>query len=190
MGLLGGASNAADSWNSAQSARAMGDYQARTMEMNARNADFQAEDALARGDKAAAQHKTKTNQMIGAQRNALAAQGVDIDSGSAMDVQTDAATLGAEDAATIRGNAWREAWGFRSQAQQFRHKGEFLEKAGKDEARMTLLTGGMKAITAGASSYMSAGGKFGGGSLAAGGKKKKYNFANADGLGGGITEET
>src|SRR5690242_19657087 len=49
--------------------------------------------------------------MIGSQRAGLAANGVDINSGSAVDVQSTTAATGEADALTIRNNAARQAYG-------------------------------------------------------------------------------
>lgn len=57
--------------------------------------------------------RMRTAGLIGAQRATAAAHGVDVNSGSAVDVQSDAATLGELDALTIRNNAAREAYNYK-----------------------------------------------------------------------------
>jgi len=149
-------STAATAYNQAQTAKMQGDIQKSQYEANARMANLQAEDAIKRGDKEALAHKKKVRQLIGAQRAALAAQGIEVDSGSALDVQMDTAALGGEDILTIKNNAWREAWGYRVQAEDYRNKGTWAKMSGRNEARNTLLTGGMtiaKDVTAGLYSY-------------------------------------
>lgn len=137
--------------SNAQSAQ--GNYQKTLYDTNARLATLQGEDAIIRGDKSANQLKTQGKQLIGSQRAALAAQGIDIGSGSALDVQTDTAALIAEDAMTIKNNAWREAWGYKVAANDATNRGNLVKLASDNESRNTLLTGGLKALDTGMKAY-------------------------------------
>lgn len=128
-----------------ESLKAQGDYQRQIGEVNARFGEMQAQDALKRGDEAASAHKQKVNQMVGSQRAAMASQGIALDSGSALDIQQETATMGAADALTIKNNAWREAWGYRVQASNSRFQGQFAQMGAQNDARNTLLTGGLNA---------------------------------------------
>lgn len=136
-------------YNQSKATAAAGDYNAKMMELNAKLADYQGEDAIRRGNADAQKHRKNVKQMQGAQRVALAAQGIEIDSGSAAQIQEDTRMLGEMDAMTIKNNAWREAWGYRVQAAQGRSQAEFTRMASRNEARSTLLTGGMKALSSG-----------------------------------------
>lgn len=111
------------------------------MEYNARVAEYQAEDAVKRGVVAESRRRDETSKVIGAQRVSLARQGVDINEGSALLLQEDAAALGELDALTIRNNAAREAWGLRVQANDAHLRGDFSRMAGDQSAANTLLTG-------------------------------------------------
>ena len=84
---------------------------------------------------------------IGEQRVALAAQGIDIDQGSALEIQLQTAEFVSQDALTISNNAWREAWGFRAEANSLRFQGQFAQLAASSKARSTLITGGLKGLT-------------------------------------------
>ncbi len=127
-----------------EAAKQQGEYQRRAYEMNARIAGEAAEDAILRGDKAAQAHKGKVKSLIGSQRAALAAQGIDVGSGSALDIQVDSAGLGAMDELTIKNNAWREAYGLRTQAVQSLSQARYAESAASNTSRNTLLTGGLQ----------------------------------------------
>lgn len=127
---------------------ASGGYNQRLAEWNAKLAERQAADAIARGQTAAQRQGMATRQAIGAQRAALAANGVEVNDGSAVDVQSDTAALGALDALTIRNNAAREAWGYQAQASNYRQQGiltglESQNQAAalKNASYSTLLTG-------------------------------------------------
>lgn len=133
-----------------QALKARGDYESRMMELNARRAELSAADAIRRGEKDATEVKKQAKKLVGSQRAAMAAQGIVLDDGSALDIQEDTAAMGAEDAMTVRNNAWREAWGFRTQASDYRGQAKFARMAARNEARTTLLTGGMRALGYGA----------------------------------------
>lgn len=126
--------------------KAQGAYTRQMFETNSRLATMDAEDAIRRGDNAAASHEADTDRLIGAQRARLAAQGQDLESGSALDIQLDTAELGAQDALTIRNNAWREAWGYRVAASDMGYKGRFAMLAANNAAVNTILTSGMDII--------------------------------------------
>jgi hypothetical protein len=124
---------------------AKGQYEAQMYEQNARFAEINADDALKRGAEAAQQQLKRGAEVQGSQRAALAAQGIAIDSGSAADIQADTAALAAQDAMKIQNNAWREAWGYRVQANDYRGKAELTKLGAKTDSANTLLAGGMKA---------------------------------------------
>lgn len=146
-------SAAGSAYAQSQAMKAQGEYQKTMMELNARMANLQAADAIKRGDKAAAANKKQTKQLIASQRVAMAAQGIEIDEGSALDIQEDTAAMGAEQALAIRNNAWREAWGFRADAVGYQGQGEMAKMAANRGARNTLVAGGMQALGYGMQSY-------------------------------------
>lgn len=154
MGLTGGlfaASTAANAlgtattaYSQSQAQKAQGNYEKNQLQFNAQVSDLQANDAINRGNKAAADKKRETKQVIGAQRAALAAQGIEVNSDTASQIQQDTAGLGAEDVTTIKNNAWREAWGYRVQALDYTSKANFAQISSKFNASQTLLTGGLQ----------------------------------------------
>lgn len=135
----------------ASAARAQGAYAGAAADMNAKVATLQAQDAIARGDLAAHEEGARTRGEMGAARAAAAAQGLDVGSGSALDVQANTATIGALDEATIRNNAARAAWGYTTEAADYRQQGKLARAAGANaglgyaaEGVTTLLTGAGK----------------------------------------------
>ncbi len=144
---LGGA------YSESQALQREGNYKRDQILMNARFADMQAEDAIARGDKAASTQTKQVKQMVGSQRAALAAQGIDINSGSARDVISDTESMGALDRLQIKSNAWREAWGYKVQAVDQRSQASMTSIGARAQAGNTLLTGGMKALGYAAEAY-------------------------------------
>jgi hypothetical protein len=103
---------------------------------------MQAADAIERGREAVAIHRVKTKQMIGTQRAAFAASGVDISDvdSTAQNVFADTLALSEEDAITIQANAAREAWGFKVQARDYGLRGELARAEGRDRALGTIVS--------------------------------------------------
>jgi hypothetical protein len=81
--------------------------------INRRVVQLKQEDAQRRGQEALRQSRLATRRTIGASRAALAAQGIQLDTGSALDIQMDIARQGALDDITIKNNTFKEAWGYK-----------------------------------------------------------------------------
>ena len=131
-----------------QAARRQGMAENSLYQQNAAFADVQAADALSRGNVEESQARGDTRRLMGSQRAALAAQGIDIGDGSAGDILDESNALGELDALTIRNNARREAWGYQVQAWDLRTQGRNARDAGKAarsgarlQAGVTLLGG-------------------------------------------------
>lgn len=111
--------------------------------INERRANIEAEDALKRGESEAQRYGEKVRQVIGQQRTGYAAQGVALDSGSVQAVIEDTQLAGQQDVDTIRTNAFREAMGYRAQAQDYAMRGRMARSSARAQAGATLLAGGM-----------------------------------------------
>lgn len=148
--IVTGVSSAAAGYAQAGAISAKGAYDQQIAESNSRLASMQAEEATARGDKAASQALKQGRQLRGAQRAAAAASGVDIGTGSALALQQETTGLSQLDALTIKNNAAREAHGYQVQAVNYTSQADMTSLATANEARNTLLTGGLRALTAGA----------------------------------------
>ena len=146
-----GSNSMVSSYNQSRALREQGNYQRAMGDMNARYMEIQEKDALRRGEKEANAHQKDVKRLVGSQRAALAAQGIEINDDSALDIQADTAAMGAEDAMTIRNNAWREAMGFKIQAVNTRYAGQMAQMGAMAQAKSTLLTGGMQALGSGMS---------------------------------------
>jgi hypothetical protein len=156
----------AQSYSESKAIKAQGDYQKAMFDLNSSFSDMQAQQSLRRGDASARSILRKTRSLVGSQRAVLAAQGIDVDSGSAIDITEDSRVLGEMDALTVKNNAWMEAWGFRSQAEIYRSQGRMAQAESRSKARNTLIAGAFGAISKGgqAAGYAAGGGSSGGGS--------------------------
>lgn len=102
-----------------KAASAQANYQAAVANNNSILAQRAADDAIARGKVAQGTAATQGKQFLAQQRVALAANGTDIDSGSALDLQSDTAGNNTLDQLTINSNAQRQALGFESQGMNY-----------------------------------------------------------------------
>lgn len=137
----------------ARAAEQQGQYEAATYGLNAKLADQAADDAIARGKETASRSQLKTRQLKGMQRATLAAQGLDLDSGSASDLQLETGELGELDVLTISNNAAREAFGFKVEATNYRRSaglalmgGQNKSQEFKNQSISTLLTTGASLV--------------------------------------------
>jgi hypothetical protein len=105
------------SYQQSQSTKSAYEYQSAIARNNAITAEYQAEDAIKRGQIAEEQQRRKTMMLKGTQTARLAANGIDISEGSPLQILSDTDWMGEQDALTIRDNANREAWGYRVQGQ-------------------------------------------------------------------------
>ena len=97
-----------------------------------RNADA----SMAAGNIRTEAQGLKTRAAVGGIKAAQAANGVDVNSGSAKDVQQTQSMLGALDALTIRSNAARQAFGFQQEAVSNEAQAK-LDKTAAANARAT-----------------------------------------------------
>jgi hypothetical protein len=153
MGVAGAITNYGTAYSQSQALKAQGEAQKAYAQMNAKLAEAQAGDAIARGEREAKEHGKQVRQLVGSQRAAIAAQGIELDDGDAEALQIDTETIGAQQMLQIKNNAWREAWGFKTQASSYQAQGEMAAATARTAARSTLTTGGLQALNYGAQSY-------------------------------------
>ncbi len=104
----------------AQNAKQEGAFNSSMLTGNAALKDQAAQETINAGDTSADWQRVRTGQAVGTQRSVQAANGIDVNSGSAAQLQDDTAMLGELDALTIQNNAAREAYGYKVQAKQDR----------------------------------------------------------------------
>lgn len=124
-------------------------YQAQVAANNATMADAQAKDALEQGTAAVTRKGREYNQLRGKQVAELAAQGLDISSGTAGALLDDTAYFEAMDLDAIRTNAERQAWGAKVQSQNYRDSAAMLSSTAANEKPW--LAAGTSLLSAGAS---------------------------------------
>lgn len=141
--MLAGAGSvmgAAGAYRSAAGQKAALNYQASVADANANIDEQQAQFALMNGQQQESAQRLKTAAMLGDQKAAFAANGVDVSSGTPIEVMASTKGLGERDAFTIRDNAARMAWAYKERA-----KG-FTNEAGMDHATADAMNPGMAAF--------------------------------------------
>ncbi|MCG9075303.1 hypothetical protein LH435_15090 [Laribacter hongkongensis] len=111
----GVAASTAGGYYSAKSQKSAAQFNAAMAELNARQSEQQAQSALQQGQRQVAAITLKAGQLKSAQRAALAANGVDLGTGSAAELQASTDIMKAADAGTAELNALQAAWGYRMQ---------------------------------------------------------------------------
>lgn len=144
-GLVLGAVSLYGSYQQSQAQKKQSEFQAQQDRINAVYSRFRAQDALDRGAKEAYRYGQQSKVLMGQQRAALAAQGIDVDSGSSAEIQDQTRRVALEDMQTIQNNAWRESFGLQFEASNLEKQAMFTARAGRQAARNTLLAGGLKA---------------------------------------------
>jgi hypothetical protein len=145
---------------SASAAQKAGKFNRQVAEVNAQNAEAKAVDATRRGQALADERRMKTRLMIGQQRAAIAANGVDLSFGTPVEILGDTAMFGAIDEDRIMANAAREAWGYRTEAANMRAGGQMAQYQGDAQATGSYLGAAAQGFSFGAD-YAS--GAYGGG---------------------------
>jgi hypothetical protein len=125
----------------AKSAIDQGRFQKATSRYNARVAENKAVETRNVGNEAELAHRQKVAQLQSKQRAQLGAAGIDLTSGSALQLQEDTAMLGEADALRIRSNAERQASALETSAGLTSAQGDYAQTAGYNQAAGTILSG-------------------------------------------------
>lgn len=167
--VLGALKAAQGSKFSAQASAGASRYNAAVATNNAiiarRNADL----AGQQGSAEVAQQQQETRAKVGALRASQAASGIDVNSGSAVDVRSSAAETGQLSAINIRANAARKAYGYQQNASDYDSQSGLYKAQAKNEiaggdieAQSTLL-GGLASAGSGFGNYLESRSSIGGG---------------------------
>jgi hypothetical protein len=120
--LAGMANGAIGSYYSAQSKASSLSFAADMANLNSQMAEKQAQHALYQGNRQSGQLSMKYGQTKSSQRAAMAANGVDLGTGSASEVLASTDISKEIDMNAINENAVRSAWGFRTQSVNYNNE--------------------------------------------------------------------
>lgn len=130
----------------AEGQKDMAAYNQRVSENNAVMAEYEAQDALRRGDEEAAAVRRNADMLKGSQRASMAARGLDLAEGTAAELQDQTEFFALTDMDTTKRNAQREAWGLRTQGLNYTSEANKQRAIGESinplmSAGTTLITG-------------------------------------------------
>lgn len=110
--------------NTARQEQAVQNYQAKVSDNNAQIAEWQAQDAIRQGHLEEQNLRLDSRMLRSAQRTKMAANGIMLDSDTAIDVLTSTDYLTERDASVIKDNARRNAWGYQLQKTNYQDQAE------------------------------------------------------------------
>ena len=116
-----------------------GNYQNKVAKYNARVTENEAQQTRNKGNEEENAQREATAQLLSKQRAQLGASGVELDSGSALQLQTDTERLGELDAGRIRSNTDYAVSSLEESARLQRADGKNAQRAGRTEAFTTIL---------------------------------------------------
>lgn len=112
--------SAVGAYQGAQGQKNMARYNAAIADNNAKLSEYEAQDALRRGDEEAAAIRRNADMLKGSQRASMAARGLDLAEGTAQELQDQTDFFSLTDQTTARNNAQRQAWSARNMGANYR----------------------------------------------------------------------
>lgn len=116
-------------------------FRQQQLEQNKKIAEIKSKDAMERGEETVADFKVQAEKMQGTQLASLAAQGIEVDTGTAAQVRYETDKVIDTDIKRIRNNAWREAWGYKVEASNLGMESSMTGAAARSSAEGSLLSG-------------------------------------------------
>jgi hypothetical protein len=145
IAAVGMGMSAVSAYGNSRNAKAAYGAQAQVSRNNAQIAEWQAEDAIKRGGRDAMKVRTRANRLKGAQRAGFGANGVDMSTGSALQILSDTEYFGEVDVGTVKDNAGKEAWALRNQAMGFNADASLMQ--GRADSEKPLMAAGTSLLT-------------------------------------------
>lgn len=128
-------------------------YESAVARMNAKFADQAATTSSLAGTAQAEVTQAKAGQFEGSQKSQLAGSGVDVGSGSALDVLADTRIMSQEDVATVKSNAAQRAYGAEAAATGYNAAASQYSAQGSWDVAKTLIGAAGTAAGAGVKTY-------------------------------------
>ena len=167
MAVIGGGMAVMSSYQQYQQAKSekeMADYSAKVSDQNAKIREQQALDAQNIGADNASAARQRWQRANATLRAVAGSGGVNPDTGTFGDLQDQNIITGETDVQTVLNNAQREAWGFKTEATNFRNDAALSRYKGKSAMYNGMLKAGTTLVTGlgnAYGSYASSAGSFG-----------------------------
>lgn len=146
INMIGTAVSAVAGYSAGQSAKATAQFNAHMMELEAK-------DTIDRGEQASAEIERQGRGMVGEQRATLAAQGIDVNDGTAAQLQADTVRTTLDTVRRTRTDAAMQAWGLRINAKSVRRAGAMAARAATFGAAGGIIAGGAQSAAMGYKAY-------------------------------------
>jgi len=127
-----GIASAIGAYNASSAQKRAYKYQAQIQGINAQIGQWQASAAIIAGQNKEEMSGLHTGEVYATQRATMAANGVDLSEGSAIDVLASTRVVGDINAAAIKTDALNQAWGYQVQAVNASNNGRLYNAAAKD----------------------------------------------------------
>ena len=131
-GIAGGVVGGISSYQQGKAQQAKYNYEAKVAQENARIANQNAAMERQQGIEEERLQRIKTAQAVGSQKTAMAANGIDVTQGTALDVIEDTASMGELDALQTRYNYERKALAYEANANNYLNQANLDIIAGKN----------------------------------------------------------
>lgn len=141
---------AVNSYQQGKAQKAQSEYESQVAQQNAKIAQQNAAMERQQGIEEARLQRIKAAQVIGSQKTAMAANGVDVTQGTALDVIEDTAAMGELDALQTRYNYERKAQAYEMQGYNFQNQSNLDILAGENAysaGKLNGLAAGLEGIT-------------------------------------------
>lgn len=143
------AMGAYSAYQQSASSKAAYNYQAAVSRNNSMISEWNAQDAARRGENDLIAQRQKTAALMGTQRATLAGRGIDLSEGTSLNILSDTAYLGEQDALTVKDNTAKNVWAAKVQANNDTANAGLLKMRADSENPMlsgatSLLTGASK----------------------------------------------
>lgn len=148
LGALGAGAAAISAIGAATSAVAQGQassYQSQVAKNNQQIAGQNANYAASQGAQQVNQEAMQVRGQIGQQKAAQASSGLDVNSGSAVDVRASTAQLGQQSIANVRNSGARQVYGYTTQGQNFGEQAA-MDQAQADQAPVSAALGATSSL--------------------------------------------
>lgn len=129
--ILGGIGSAYGQYEQGKMDKKAAEFNALVSEQNAENAEYAAASKQEQGKTGSRKHQQKTALLVGQQKAAYGASGVDVNYGTPVEIMAETVLHGEDDAATIRYNAELEAWGLKTEAADYRKQAASYRATGQ-----------------------------------------------------------
>lgn len=144
--------SAAGSVMQGQAAQQQAEYQAAVARQNQQIANQYADQELQKGNAEYENQERKTRAAIGSQLAGQGASGLDVNSGSLVDIRSSTAELGKLDSLTTYNNAEKSSYGYKVKATSFANEAQLYDQKG-DNAAMAGWIGAGSSLLGGATSF-------------------------------------